>query len=216
MKREEKNQQTQRRIMDGALAEFSAKGYGGSSVNAICSSQEISKGIVYHYFETKDALFLACVEECFMLLTEAIKQRMKEADAWERQELKPNEFSKRKLEEYFQSRMDFFEQFPIYQKIFCEAVITPPEHLRSAIQEKKKSFDILNIQILQHLLSPLKLRSHITAEEVIEMFRRFQDFINADSRNKGSYEGEFEAHEEQCRTIMDILFYGVIDRKEED
>lgn len=44
MKREEKNQQTQRRIMDSALAEFAEKGHGGSSVNTICAAQGISKG----------------------------------------------------------------------------------------------------------------------------------------------------------------------------
>ena len=69
MKREEKNQQTRRRIMDSALAEFAANGYGGSSVNTICAAQGISKGIVYHYFESKDELYLACVEECFQCLT---------------------------------------------------------------------------------------------------------------------------------------------------
>lgn len=49
MKREEKNQQTRRRIMDSALAEFSARGYGGRSINTIYAAQDISKGIVYHY-----------------------------------------------------------------------------------------------------------------------------------------------------------------------
>lgn len=53
MKREEKNQQTKRRIMDSALAEFSSKGYGASSVNAISAAQDVSKGIIYHYFETR-------------------------------------------------------------------------------------------------------------------------------------------------------------------
>ena len=73
MKREEKNQQTRRRIMDSALAEFSRQGYGASSVNTICSAQDISKGIIYHYFKTKDDLYLACVEECFQLLTQYLK-----------------------------------------------------------------------------------------------------------------------------------------------
>ena len=62
MKREEKNLQTRRRIMDSALNEFSKQGYGASSINTICSAQGISKGIIYHYFKTKDDLFLACVE----------------------------------------------------------------------------------------------------------------------------------------------------------
>lgn len=76
MKREEKNQQTKRRIMDSALAEFSAQGYGASSVNTICCAQGISKGFIYHYFSTKDELFLACVEECFDLLTKCLTDRM--------------------------------------------------------------------------------------------------------------------------------------------
>ena len=59
MKRDEKNQQTRRRILDRALSEFSEKGYGGSSVNTICAVQGISKGIVYHYFENKDQLYLS-------------------------------------------------------------------------------------------------------------------------------------------------------------
>ena len=74
MKRGEKNQQTRRRIMDSALAEFSKRGYGASSVNTICGAQDLSKGIIYHYFETKDALYLACVEECFQLLTQYLKE----------------------------------------------------------------------------------------------------------------------------------------------
>ena len=35
MKPEEKNQLTRRKILDGALAEFSRQGYGASSVNTI-------------------------------------------------------------------------------------------------------------------------------------------------------------------------------------
>ena len=41
MKREEKNRQTRRRILEGALAEFGRQGYGGSSVNSLCAAQGI-------------------------------------------------------------------------------------------------------------------------------------------------------------------------------
>ena len=52
--------------MDNALAEFARQGYGASSVNAVCSEQGISKGIIYHYFKTKDALYLACEPNHFV------------------------------------------------------------------------------------------------------------------------------------------------------
>lgn len=46
------------------------------------------------------------------------------------------------------------------------------------------------------------------------MFRRFQDFINADRRSMDFSGREFELHEESCRKAVDILLYGVVERKE--
>ena len=204
MKREEKNQQTRRRIMDSALAEFSKKGYGASSVNTICSAENISKGIIYHYFSTKDDLFLACVEECFTLLTEYLKKEACSA----------GKGAEEQLEGYFGARMDFFREYPVYQRIFCEAVVAPPEHLRSEIQKRRQEFDLLNIQLLEQVLEPVSLRPQVTKAEVIEMFRRFQDFINADRRIMDFSGRVFELHEESCRKAVDILLYGAVDRQE--
>lgn len=203
MKREEKNQLTRRRILDSALAEFSAKGYGASSINTICAAQDISKGIVYHYFDTKDGLFLACVEECFQRLTGCIGGSMQSLSAGESS-----------IEEYFAVRTRFFHTHPVYQRIFCEAVISPPAHLRTEIQARTRSFDKLNIQILEQLLTPLALRPGISKEEVIDTFRQFQDFINARYQMAGTREEAFAVREEQCRRALDILLYGVIERKE--
>lgn len=200
MKREEKNQQTRRRILDSALAEFSSKGYGASSVNTICSAQGVSKGIIYHYFNTKDDLFLACVEECFTLLTDYLKEKMK---------MESGDIENR-LGEYFETRNDFFAEHSIYQRIFCEAVITPPAHLKAEILERRKSFDSLNIKILEDLLSGVVLRQRITKKDVIETFRHFQDFINANYQID-----DFATHEKKCRTALNILLYGVIEREGE-
>ncbi|MGN1156905.1 MAG: TetR/AcrR family transcriptional regulator [Agathobacter sp.] len=202
MKREEKNQQTRRRIMDSALAEFSAQGYGASSINTICSAQNISKGIVYHYFETKDVLFLACVKECFQRLTEYIRENMPKQDDTESG-----------LEEYFAIRTRFFRFHPVYQRIFCEATISPPAHLRDEIQKCKQDFDNLNIQILEQLLMPFSLRTSISKDEIIETFRQFQDFINAHYQMGDNSDEAFEVHEEKCRKALNILLYGIIERK---
>lgn len=203
MKREEKNQQMRRRIMDSALAEFSRQGYGGSSVNAICAAQDISKGIVYHYFETKDALYLACVEECFQKLTEYVRANIaSEQSGIERQ-----------LENYFPVRMKFFQTHPVYQRIFCEAVIAPPAHLSAEIRMCRQEFDAFNMQILDKLLTPLSLRPGISKADVIETFRQFQDFINVRYQAAATNGQSLETHEESCRKALNILLYGVLERK---
>lgn len=190
--------------MDSALTEFSKKGYGASSINTICSAENISKGIIYHYFSTKDDLFLACVEECFTLLTEYLKTGL----------CSEEEGAAERLEEYFSVRMDFFRENPVYQRIFCEAVITPPEHLRSGIQKRKQGFDLLNDQILEQILESVALRPQVTKDEVVDMFRRFQDFINVNRQIVEFSRKEFEIHEENCRKAVDILLYGVVNKGE--
>lgn len=205
MKREEKNQQTKRRIMDSALNEFSARGYGGSSINTICAAQDISKGIVYHYFDTKDGLFLACVDECFQRLTEYIRENLPERDG-----------AASGLEDYFSIRAKFFYTYPVYQRIFCEAVISPPAHLRGEIRRCRQDFDGLNVQILERLLTPFSLRPGFSKDEVIEIFRQFQDFINIHYQLSNIGEPAFDAYEEKCRKALNILLYGVIERKKSE
>ena len=188
--------------MDSALAEFSRRGYGASSINTICAAQDISKGIVYHYFETKDGLFLACVAECFQRLTTYIQDSMREQSDAEHC-----------LEDYFAIRTRFFRAYPVYQRIFCEALISPPAHLRAEIQVYKQDLDALNIQILEGLLAPLSLRASVSRDAVIETFRQFQDYINVRYQMVDPDGQEFEAHEESCRRALDILLYGVIERE---
>ncbi len=190
--------------MDSAIMEFSAKGYGASSVNAICSEKDISKGILYHYFDTKDDLFLACVRECFTLLTEFIRENMETIEGSDQYQ----------LEQYFNVRMAFFEKYPVYQRIFCEAVITPPMHLGLQIQECRKEFDRMNEQIWEQLLAPIELRPGITKGEAIEIFRQFQDFFHANYQRTESLGREFENHEESCKRAADILLYGIVNRKQ--
>lgn len=206
MKRDEKNQKMRRKIMDSALAEFSGQGYGASSINTICAARDISKGIVYHYFETKDVLYLACVEECFQQLAGYIRANISYEDI----------SIEKQLEKYFTLRTCFFQAHPVYRRIFCEAVISPPAHLNAEIRRCKQDFDMLNVQILGRLLSPVSLRPDISKEDVIETFRQFQDFINIRYQMADLNGHTFEVREENCLKALNILLYGVIQREENE
>lgn len=194
MKREEKNRLTRQRIMSGAVAEFAQRGYAAGSVNTICASEGISKGIIYHYFETKDELYLACVEECFLKLTEFLQGRLTGEGS-------PQE----RLESYFSARAAFFHDKPMYQSIFCEAVVSPPANLAAEIDGRKRPFDELNIRVLESLLENMPLRDGVSVPEVVELFRQYQDFINATSRTQ-----DFAQRDERCKKALDLILYGVI------
>jgi len=50
---------TRRRILDAALAEFSAHGFAGARVDAIARRARGNKRMLYHYFGNKEELFTA-------------------------------------------------------------------------------------------------------------------------------------------------------------
>lgn len=203
MKREEKNQKMQRLIMDSALEEFAKQGYGASSINTICNSRSISKGIIYHYFKSKDDLYLACVEECFAELTRFLQENVEIT----------TESAEEQMEQYFSARLRFFQEHPVYQHIFCNAVIMPPQHLEEQIQLLKQPFDTLSIDILHQLLKDTVLRPDISREDVIETFQLFQDFINAKYQKTDTSEAAFEKREKNCHRALNVLLYGIIERR---
>ena len=207
MKREEKNQQSRQKIMDAAIKEFGDKNYAEASLNTICKRGEISKGIIYHYFEDKDELFLACVKECFDALTAHLKKQISmDGDPIEQV-----------LKQYFDTRLAFFDQNPLYLKLFFSAVIMPPPHLMDAISEIRKDFDALNVSVFTSLLQRVPLRSDITIEEVIDEFKLYQDFVNTQyqMRTIRQAQDDMKEHERQCSRSLGILLYGVIAREKE-
>jgi len=62
--------QMKRRILRVAAAEFAKKGYDGARVDEIVRRCGISKNLVYHYFDSKEALFVAVLERAYGKLRE--------------------------------------------------------------------------------------------------------------------------------------------------
>ncbi|WP_262299748.1 TetR/AcrR family transcriptional regulator [Microvirga sesbaniae] len=52
---------TKRQILDGARQVFLLSGYAGTSIDQIINQSGVSKGSVYHHFDSKDALFRALI-----------------------------------------------------------------------------------------------------------------------------------------------------------
>lgn len=61
---------TRERILEMATREFADRGYDGASIEAIVLCCEISKNLIYHYFESKEGLFIAVMERAYGAMRE--------------------------------------------------------------------------------------------------------------------------------------------------
>jgi TetR/AcrR family transcriptional regulator len=56
---------TRERILRVATKEFAARGYDGARIETIVTRSKISKNLVYHYFDSKEALFVEVMERAY-------------------------------------------------------------------------------------------------------------------------------------------------------
>jgi TetR/AcrR family transcriptional regulator len=62
---------TRRRILDAARREFAARGLAGARIEDIAKRAKLQKQLIYHYFDTKEALF-----------DEVLRATLAEREAW--------------------------------------------------------------------------------------------------------------------------------------
>lgn len=209
MNREERNKLSRQRILDAALLAFSADGYERAALNSVWTENEISKGVIYHYFKDKNEIYLLCVQMCFDAMTAYLSQKVERLSGTATQ----------RLHEYFDARLNFFAESPVYLGIFSDAVFHPPTALAASIAECRKAFDALNVSVLTGLLNSEPLRKGLTVEEIVEDFRMYLDFFHlryqtALNENR-SIESVLQEHEERCRRQIDILLHGVLSHYDE-
>lgn len=202
MKKEEKTERTKKRILAAAIQEFGIHGYEGAKLNAICESG-IPKGLLYHNFKNKDALYLACVEDCFKKFTGYLR----DADIGN------------DLEKYMRTRMAFFRENKPEARIFFDAVLQPPEKLYGQICVLKAEFDALNKELYSRILDTISLRREITYEEAEDYFimmqEMFNHFFSGQSCRELSFADKIEIHERNLPKILDFMLYGIARREKE-
>lgn len=70
---EEIRQQTQKQIVDAAFELFANEGYSKTSIAAVAKKAGISKGLIYHYFDSKQAILEAIFDQLVALGDEMLE-----------------------------------------------------------------------------------------------------------------------------------------------
>lgn len=201
MKREEKTRLTKEKIITAAIEEFGEKGYKAASINHICDAG-IPKGLLYHNFENKDALYIACLKSCFQEWTDSLSAAA----------------ASTRIADYLEARMDFLRANRWKGNIILEALVHPPEQHQTEIFRIRQSYDALNLTLLEGILSTHALREGVDKEKALNYFVMMQDMFNwycCSPRFDKQSPGQIALmHEETLPEMLDYMLYGIA-REEE-
>ena len=79
---EEIREASQRKIFDASLELFGTKGFEATSIAQIAKSAGISKGLIYNYFESKEALLESMIHDLVSVGDEMVEQIWSDQPDW--------------------------------------------------------------------------------------------------------------------------------------
>lgn len=206
MERLKKNEQMIGRILDSAQKEFARCDYQTASLNRICEDADISKGIIYHYFENKDALYLKCVELCFCHVAEAVHySEAKQCDLRDA------------IRQYMKNRAVYFEEHPQEREIFFHAILRTPPALKGAIDGLKRKLDGQTLSLFRGLLEKSRINRNLSTEDALTFLRvqldMFYQYFQMETAEKPMQDAIVE-YERQVELWLDILLNGLMEKEE--
>ena len=164
VKRAEQTEQTRARIVHSATVTFGELGYEAASISRISAHAGISKGIIYHYFQDKDALYLSCTAACFERLAGFLREGLRN---------EPEE--EQAVREFILLRRAFFVQHPEYLTIFYEALFGRPPHLREQFRQLRAPIDAVNLEFCRTCMR--NSGEPLSEEEMLTFFTMLQEGV---------------------------------------
>lgn len=109
--KEEIQNETRKRLVEAAAAEFANKGFTGANINSISLAAGFAKGTIYNYFPSKRELMLALIDEIGTNHTNFIVEYVES-------ETTPV----KRMQAFFNAGFGFVEQYPEQAQVAISAV----------------------------------------------------------------------------------------------
>lgn len=199
------------RILESAVRAFAVHGYDGASTNQICADAGISKGLLFHYFRTKENLYIDVIEHCLDSFFAAMKAA--DFDSATEEDL-------RTLVRFYRCQADFFSRYPDHYYVLNQLNTERSDMLREFAEAKKKEFiQALNLG-LRLYLSRSAIRSGVDREVVLEMLTDLmlqlqKKYMTAIQRRELPLEELTRMMEKEFLAVVDIIAYGILEKRPE-
>lgn len=141
-------------ILNAALKEFATKGFDEASTNAIAKESGISKGLMFHYVNSKKDLFLFLYDYCTEMVDKEYFKLMnfKERDIFER------------LRQSYLLQLELLQKHPWIFEFNKISAVTKSDEINKELEERKKGKQSLCYATMYDLIDESKFREGLDVE----------------------------------------------------
>ncbi len=133
---QETQAQTREKLLYAAADEFAQHGLIGANINRISLGAGLAKGTVYNYFDSKEELFYAVVEEACRLAVSEAKED-------------PQGSTRERLLALIASDIAWFERHPAFARVFLRESLDPDPEAHARVMAAASPFVMRVVQVLE-------------------------------------------------------------------
>jgi TetR/AcrR family transcriptional regulator len=149
----------QDRIINAAIKEFAQKGYESASTNEIVKEAGISKGLLFHYFQSKKQLFFFLFDYCYNLVADEFYKKV---------DLTERDFFKR-IRQSVHIKMDLQTKYPEILTFIQEAFMQDSPEIKDEFDKKKQELNAVNIGIIYDGIDLSKFREDVDVQKILKV-----------------------------------------------
>jgi AcrR family transcriptional regulator len=186
----------QDRIINAAMKEFAQKGFDKASTNEIVKEAEISKGLLFHYFQNKKQLFLFLFDHCIDAITEEFYKKMDfaEKDFFER------------MRQAVIIKVDLLHKYPDIFKFVQEAYLENSPEIKAELEKKIKEMSDINIGKVYEGIDISKFRDDMDLKKILKIITWIFEKIGEDEIQKAKLSPSHEFDYEKIQLIVEEYF----------
>ena len=197
------------RIMHAAMHAFAVSGYRDAKTDVIASAAAVSKGLVFHYYGSKQGLYLATVQLATDTIITTVNQQVFDV---------PDDLVTLMVRSA-RYKAAFGQDHPDEMKVLIDAY-GALERLPAKIQAQMKILYTKSMTISREMISrvldKMSLRAEVDREATIDLimgvynqiFTEFQAYMRADHQVESMADVEWVVS--RAKTYMEILEHGFV------
>jgi TetR/AcrR family transcriptional regulator len=195
------------RILKVSIEEFSEKGYAAASTNSIAKKAKVAKGLLFHYFKSKENLYIECYKHVLSWSKKKFEQFAKQVK---------NEDFFEFIKKWGLQKITLAIENPVYSKFLLTVTNLPPKP-RAIVQSMIREVFADSSGILLEKIKSVKLRRGISEEDALKFIMAVFDgaansYLDQYRDKPEELLNNLEKIMVESDNLMDLIKFGILDR----
>ncbi|WP_313341947.1 TetR/AcrR family transcriptional regulator [Sedimentibacter sp.] len=193
------------KILESSLGEFAEYGYDKASTDRISRRAEVSKGLIFHYFGSKENLYMTTMNKC-------IDDIFEEFDSIE---FPDTDFISR-LMKMMEVKYNFFIKHSQHYKLIVNGFYDSPKKLQEKLKHRYSELKQIGYAIFVDMIKEMPIKKDISIDEIVSIIASITNVIESKyiylfTDGTVSFEKSYDIVKEEYLRLINIIMYGILE-----